>query len=236
MKIVYDNTAHDPDLSADWGFGCLIECGPLTILFDTGQDGNILLQNLEKMDEDPNEVDCVVISHNHEDHMGGLYDFLQVNPQARVVLADPKAEDLSRLQSLGVKVHQTPEPTSLYKGLSLSGAMGRGIKEQALIINTPAGLILIAGCSHPGVLNMVEKAKELFRMPVYMVLGGFHNMPESHEGMQQIIQKFRKLGVQKVAPAHCTNEIAKAWFKQAYADNYIQIGAGRELHFRLRKR
>lgn len=235
LKIVYDNTAYDPDMTEHWGFGCLIKYGDITILFDTGQDGGILLDNFRKMGEDPEDVDIVVISHNHGDHIGGLYDFLEVNQRAQVFILDPSPEDLSRLYSMGIRVIPTPDPVRIYRGISLSGAMGQGIREQALVIDTPAGLILVVGCSHPGVLNMISKARELFHRPVYMVIGGFHTMPGTSEGMEQVILDFMRQGVVKVAPGHCTNEQAKAWFKQAYRQNYIQIGVGRELHFRPRR-
>jgi 7,8-dihydropterin-6-yl-methyl-4-(beta-D-ribofuranosyl)aminobenzene 5'-phosphate synthase len=114
--------------------------------------------------------------------------------------------------------------------------MGQGLKEQALVINTPAGLILIVGCSHPGILNILKKTKRLFQRPVYLVIGGFHTMPDSPEGMRQVIHDFKMLGVSRVAPAHCTNEAAKVWFQKGYGQNYIECGVGRELHFRFRHR
>jgi len=52
--------------------------------------------------------------------------------------------------------------------------LGTGIKEQSLIIKSAKGLIIITGCAHPGIVNIVKKAKEIFpNENVYLVLGYF---------------------------------------------------------------
>ena len=76
MTILYDNEKCREDLEADWGFACLVEVRGLKILFDTGADGPVLLENMNKLDIDPRTVDEVFISHVHFDHTGGLFDFL----------------------------------------------------------------------------------------------------------------------------------------------------------------
>jgi hypothetical protein len=76
MTIVYDNYAYDSRLQTAWGFGCLIERGETTLLFDTGSDGKLLLSNMVVLGFDPDDVDIVILSHIHGDHTGGLSSLL----------------------------------------------------------------------------------------------------------------------------------------------------------------
>jgi len=79
IKILYDNTVFQSGLKPDWGFSCLVETPNRTILFDTGSNGSILLENMKKLDIDPLSIDEVFISHPHFDHVGGLSVFLNYN-------------------------------------------------------------------------------------------------------------------------------------------------------------
>ena len=74
---LYGNTAAGPDVQTDGGFACLITGTEKTILFDTGKDGSILLHNLERLGVDCDRIDIVVLSHFHQDHLGGLNAFLK---------------------------------------------------------------------------------------------------------------------------------------------------------------
>lgn len=75
IKVVYDNYVFDKNLAADWGFACVIIGTERTILLDTGGKGDLLLANLKKMSVRPTDIQVVVISHNHQDHTGGLLPF-----------------------------------------------------------------------------------------------------------------------------------------------------------------
>jgi 7,8-dihydropterin-6-yl-methyl-4-(beta-D-ribofuranosyl)aminobenzene 5'-phosphate synthase len=72
ITILYDNTVFQSGLKPDWGFSCLVEAHNRTILFDTGSNGSILLENMKKLDIDPLSIDEVFISHSHFDHISGL--------------------------------------------------------------------------------------------------------------------------------------------------------------------
>ena len=79
ITIVYDNNAQE-GLKCGWGFSCLIETGTNNILFDTGWDGHLLLENMEKLGIDPQIIDTLVLSHQHWDHIGGRYNFPEHKP------------------------------------------------------------------------------------------------------------------------------------------------------------
>jgi len=105
--------------------------------------------------------------------------------------------------------------------------MGRSIPEQALVIRTGQGLVIITGCAHPGIVAIVEQAQEMFAEPIHLVLGGFHLGSKNIAEIDAIRRDFRRLGVAQVAPCHCTGERAISMFAAEYGDNFIQTGVGK---------
>jgi len=86
ISVVYDNNEYDPGLKTAWGFSCLIKGTKKTILFDTGRNGRVLLSNMSKLKIDPQEVEVIVLSHIHGDHVGGLNAVLDENSKVTVYL------------------------------------------------------------------------------------------------------------------------------------------------------
>ena len=105
--------------------------------------------------------------------------------------------------------------------------MGGRIREQALVISTDRGLVVVTGCAHPGIVQMVTRAKELFGGRVHLVMGGFHLGGKSSVELEAVLADFRRLGVEKVAPCHCTGDQAIAMFAAEYDGDFIQSGVGR---------
>jgi len=231
LSLVYDNSPYKAGLIADVGFGCLIKVGGARILFDTGRDGAILLDNFRKMGERPEDVDVVVISHNHNDHTGGLAAILAVNPKIKVLTCELTPEVLIASKTVNAVVIKTENPTKLSRGVYLTGALGNGIKEQALFIDTQAGLIIVVGCSHPGILNVVEHVTNLLPKPVFLVIGVFPPPPGTPDGIQHMASRFRSLGVRHLAPCHCTDLGSKASLRSFYGKDYVEAGVGRVLRF-----
>jgi 7,8-dihydropterin-6-yl-methyl-4-(beta-D-ribofuranosyl)aminobenzene 5'-phosphate synthase len=105
--------------------------------------------------------------------------------------------------------------------------MGVQIKEQSLIINTQKGLVIVTGCSHQGIVNILKRAKEIMDKPIYLVFGGFHLGGTSDKTLQKIIQSFKELGVEKCGATHCTGDKAIGMFKEAFGEDYMPIGTGK---------
>jgi len=214
---VFDNYLADPRLEKGWGFSCFIryefEDKVTKILFDTGDDKEVLLSNMKKMSLDPRELDFVFISHLHHDHTGGLPGILERN-QGIKVYKPGSFESFSQLKP----------------GIFTTGPLGTMIQEQSLILQLPQGLIVITGCAHPGIVDIVRKSKEVVEgFPSYLVMGGFHLKSASDTEIEKIISEFRNLGVQKVAPSHCSGERCIERFEKAYGSNFIKNGAGKEI-------
>jgi 7,8-dihydropterin-6-yl-methyl-4-(beta-D-ribofuranosyl)aminobenzene 5'-phosphate synthase len=88
------------------------------------------------------------------------------------------------------------------------------------------GLVIVTGCAHPGVVEMVRRAKKAATGEVALVMGGFHLGGASQGQIEGIIAEFRQLGVQRVAPCHCTGDRARRMFADAYATDCTLAGVG----------
>ncbi len=88
------------------------------------------------------------------------------------------------------------------------------------------GLAVVTGCAHPGILEIVRRAKEIGGDKIYLVLGGFHLDGAHEERIKKIITGFQRLEVRKVAPCHCTGDKAIALLHEAYGEDFIQNGVG----------
>jgi 7,8-dihydropterin-6-yl-methyl-4-(beta-D-ribofuranosyl)aminobenzene 5'-phosphate synthase len=232
VTILYDNTASAPGTEADWGFACLIEGTEKTILFDTGTKPEIFFHNVEALDVDLSEVDLVVISHEHGDHTGSLARVLERHPGLPVYhpvsFSDAFVASVTRAGSISVPVNG---PVEIIPDVFLTGEMGTAIKEQSLILRTGDGLVVITGCSHPGIVEILEKTRQMLDENIYMVLGGFHLLRQSDEETAEIIEQFKQLGVEKCGATHCTGDPQIAAFKKAFGDNFVAMGTGRVLTF-----
>lgn len=207
ITIISDNTVYKKDLKSEWGFSALVEVENLPkILFDTGASGSVLLYNMEKLNIDPKNIECVFISHNHGDHTGGLIEFLKVNSNVKLYLpytfaSTPKAEEVLRVK----------EPVKIYENVFSTGELSN--IEQSMLVKLSKGLVVIAGCSHPGVGNILRSANN-FGTPIALI-GGLHGFNE-----------FNLLeDLELICATHCTQH--KERIKELYTEKFMEGGAGR---------
>ncbi|MCK4360044.1 MAG: MBL fold metallo-hydrolase [Candidatus Cloacimonetes bacterium] len=206
ITLIYDNTVYKQGLKADWGFSALIEKDNLKILFDTGANGSILLNNMEKLNIEPESIDEVFISHSHWDHTGGLSHFLKINKTAKVYI--PR---LFYLRAKNREVIKVKQPLQMHEGIFSTGTLKH--IEQSMAVKTEKGLMVIAGCSHPGVGIILDAASQ-FGKP-YALIGGLHGFRE-----------FDLLkDLEMVCACHCTQHQAE--IKSLYPQKWIEGGAGR---------
>jgi 7,8-dihydropterin-6-yl-methyl-4-(beta-D-ribofuranosyl)aminobenzene 5'-phosphate synthase len=232
FTVVFDNYKYDPALEAEWGFACLVETEKATVLFDTGADGQMLLRNMSKLGKDLKKIDAVALSHIHGDHTGGLLTLLDtgIRPPVYVPAAFPTTfKDAVRARTDVVEV---TEPVEVLSGIHSTGYLTWGsgmnaIVEQALVVQTEEGWVVITGCAHPLVVKMVQRAKESTGGEIALVMGGFHLVNSSTGRIETIIKDLRELGVKKAAPSHCSGDKARKLFAEAFGENYIQSGVGR---------
>jgi len=227
LTVVYDNYALTEGTKADWGFSCLIEGTDKTILFDTGTRGDILLGNMEVLGIDPASVDAVVLSHIHRDHIGGLGSILDTKADISVYFGDSfPAAFAQDILDRGARPVRVRGPVEICENVFSTGELEGSTPEQSLILDTKRGLIIITGCSHPGVVTILKRAKELFDKDISLVFGGFHLTSASETAVRRIIESFKALGVRTCGPTHCTGDRAIALFREAYGTNCIPMGVG----------
>jgi 7,8-dihydropterin-6-yl-methyl-4-(beta-D-ribofuranosyl)aminobenzene 5'-phosphate synthase len=223
ITTVYDNTALDSNLTAAWGFACLVGDD---LLFDTGGNGRKLLFNMERLGIDPAGIRTVVLSHAHGDHTGGLEGLLGTGIRPTVYAS----RSFPRRFRVGVcsltSLVEVAGPAEILPGIHTTGEMGAHIVEQALVVETTDGIVIITGCAHPGVVEMVRQAKEMTGSEVGLVLGGFHLSLASRQQIADIIGDLRDLGVRKVAPCHCTGDHAMRMMAEEYGSDFIEAGVG----------
>ena len=232
ITYLYDNTAAAEGVKADWGFACLVEGRGKKVLFDTGTKEEIFRHNVSALKVDLSGIDALVLSHDHRDHTGGLA-LLGRRPGLPAYYARGfSTETVARLADAGFKGMPVTRSVEIFPGYRVGETMvggdgpGAGTAEEALVVDTGEGLVVIVGCAHPGIVPMIRKIRETTGRPVAMVLGGFHLFQTPADEVRRIIADFKSMGVARAGPSHCTGEEATAMFREAYGDRFVRGGVG----------
>jgi 7,8-dihydropterin-6-yl-methyl-4-(beta-D-ribofuranosyl)aminobenzene 5'-phosphate synthase len=210
LTLIYDDEVCKEGLEAGHGFSCLVEVKDTPpILFDTGGNGPLLLSNMRKLDIDPHSPKVVFISHADWDHIDGLSSFLTANREVELYIPASCPVPSGAREVVIIK-----DPLEIRANIFSTGEL-RGI-EQSLAIRTKKGVVVITGCSHPGVGNILKVASRWGK--VYALIGGLHGFKE-----------FELLkGLELICPCHCTR--FKSQIKSLYPDKCIGGGAGRVIY------
>lgn len=227
ITVVYDNVSLREDLEPGWGFSCLLDLPQGCILFDTGAEPEGLLGNLARMGLDPRRIEHVVLSHAHDDHCGGLGGVLAANSRLSVhVPASFPSRFSDLVASRGARCEIVRGERTLLPGVHTTGEMGDGMREQALVVETDRGLVVVTGCAHPGIVEVVMRAVERFRDRVRLLVGGFHLMHHDRSGVRAIAERLEALGVDRIAPCHCTGDGASRMMEEHFKERCTRCGAG----------
>ena len=230
IKILFDKEAKNKNLHIGWGVSFLVD---EKILFDTGEKGDWLIENMENLKVDINKIKAIVISHDHWDHWGGLWDLLEKKKGMKVYICPNfSGEFKDKAEKFGATLINAKGLVEIAKGIFSTGEIagayhGRYMPEQALIVKTKNGLTVITGCAHPGIVKMVRIIKE--RCPeeqVYSVFGGFHLKEEDRRAIEIVTERFKEMKVEKAGPTHCSGEEAERIFKDKYGNDFISIRVG----------
>ena len=262
ITILYDAFGNDPAMKKDWGFSALVEVAGKRILFDTGNDRDIFAANVKAKSVDLTNLDFVVLSHRHSDHMAGLSHVLSVNPKVKIyapregfgiygsslpssfyrkdeslppemryydgsppeVLKFGTAWQGANFETIDKTTEIAPDVTLI---ALVSDAPGtRELRELSLAIKTPDGIVLLVGCSHPGIDKIVEAAAAI-NPKIQLIVGGFHLVVAQDEVVARVITALKDtFKVENIAPGHCTGEPTFTALKQAFGSRYIYAGVG----------
>ena len=102
-----------------------------------------------------------------------------------------------------------------------------GLPELSLSLATSNGEVVLVGCSHSSVQNIIADTKTFTNGEVHLVYGGYHMLPYGREEIGTVANQLKnELGVKRIAPAHCTGHLAFKLLKDAYGENYVYAGLG----------
>lgn len=256
---LYDAFGDVEGTTKDWGYAAIVEYEGHTILFDSGRNADTFAKNAAALSADLKRVEIAVLSHDHMDHYAGLYHLLEVNPRLKLYLPDDgnlgaqhvlKQYPPSTGRFWKADVAYVDAPREVLPGVTLvpttSPYLGRydryppndknpemdGLPEVSMSLRTPKGEVIVVGCSHSGVENIVEATKKHTKREVELVVGGFHMLPYTPERVSGFVKQMKDdLRVHRVAPAHCTGETAMKLFKEAYGDKCTPAGLGSTVLF-----
>ena len=232
VRILFDKQALNKDLYTGWGISILING---SILFDTGENGEWLLHNMQQLDIKIDSLKSIVISHDHWDHTGGIYEILKRKELKVYGCPHFSKEFINRIQHLGAEFIGADKFIKISEGIFLSGEIlgqytGGSIAEQALIIKTEKGISVLTGCSHPGIINMLEYVnRQLPKERFYSVIGGLHLIEHDHRVVRMILEKFKRLEVRRVGITHCSGKGAEDIFQSEYKDDFITVRVGQTI-------
>ena len=125
-------------------------------------------------------------------------------------------------------VDQTTEiAPGIWAIAQVSDAPGtKELKELSLAVDTPNGLVILVGCSHPGIENIVQAAAKI-NPKIHLVAGGFHLVTAPDETINNVAIALRdKWRVEYIAPGHCTGEPTFNALRKAFGDYYVYAGLG----------
>jgi 7,8-dihydropterin-6-yl-methyl-4-(beta-D-ribofuranosyl)aminobenzene 5'-phosphate synthase len=228
LTVLYDNYGYRPSVHTDWGFSCLVELPETTLLFDTGARPDILRANSRVLGVDLASVDTLVLSHDHQDHVGGLSAVLSRTQRLDAWTLESFPDGLlHQLRDANSTVHTAISPTEIAPSVYLTGELGARLGEQALVIDSAEGLVVVTGCAHPGPVCIARRTLSMLEGPIHLMVGGFHLLNASEGELEEVIEELASLGVQRVAPSHCSGERARSLFKRAYGERFLESGVGR---------
>ncbi len=233
--MIYNDTGASSGYRNAHGLSVWVETGREALLFDTGGDGSILHGNLLHAGLDPARLAMVVVSHHHWDHKNGLETVLEMagRPLDLYLAGNDYGQEI--LKHRNALVHPVSTVSRLASGVWTTGLLPATyrdaiLEEQFLVLETNGSLVLLTGCSHPGIGNVVRHVSGMFPgREISLVAGGFHLGKAGEGEIAEISGRLLDYGVGRIAPSHCTGEEAIAWFRNEWGDRFVDFNLGDEL-------
>lgn len=260
-------------LVCEHGFSLLIEHGSFKMLMDTGKSG-AFYDNARKMGESLTDLDCVMLSHGHYDHTGGVmrlmketgrqkklyvgkgffdgkyctnkegekyyngaqFDRKQLNAFPLII----EEVDRDSLEiATGIRIHRNFAQTTSYEHWNPRFSLREGEQyvqdtfsdEMALTLDTKQGLVVIVGCSHPGIVNILKTIAGRTGEPIRGVIGGTHLMDADQERLLKTMEDFKKMGMEFIGVSHCTGDDNLKMIQEAFEEHFIFNCTGNVITF-----
>lgn len=232
IKILFDKEGLDRRYHTGWGVCFLVGD---SLLFDTGEKFEYLEHNARLMGVDLGKIREVVISHDHWDHIGGLWGLLNINKHITVygcALANDEVKE--KVKKLGGVWRDVDAVLKLEEGIYSTGQMvfhykGKILAEQSMVLEKEKKLVLLCGCAHPDIVAIIDKVKAEFHKEISLILGGLHLMDKEVRVIEYVVSQIRAQGVRDIGVSHCTGYEATSLLKKAFPKNFLEIKVGEEV-------
>lgn len=232
MVILFNNCYSGEKLRPGFGFSAWISHGERVMVFDTGSDARTLTENIGLLGLDTSKVTDIFISHNHWDHVYGLAGLARLLEYRVRAFVPASAEESIQQQVPGLQVTGVSGFSELYPGIWTTGEMettyrDRPLSEQALVLVTSGGLVIVTGCTHPGLERLITQVRSHFPgKNIRLLSGGFHLGGKSESEIEAISDFLKQSGVEKVAPSHCSGDLAIEYFRKEWGNHFLQLFLG----------
>ncbi|MCK9616056.1 MAG: MBL fold metallo-hydrolase [Candidatus Omnitrophica bacterium] len=227
LKILFDKERIDDRFESGWGLSYLLE----DTLFDTGEKFDYLLKNIQAFGVSLDTIKKLVISHNHWNHRTGLTELLKLRNDLKIYgcsdffqefkdrINSSNFIEITNFSQISKDIYTTGPFKTLYKASP--------ILEQSLIVRTKEGISIICACAHMSLIELINRAKFLFaNQKINFLIGGFHFIDTDNRLIEYIVKEVKNMGIENIAPSHCSGYEATRLFKGLYGKNFIEIKAG----------
>ncbi|MFH0876336.1 MAG: MBL fold metallo-hydrolase [archaeon] len=231
--IIVEDTKKENSFESEHGLSVYFEINNKKIMFDLSQS-SMFLRNAKKLNIGLSDINYLVFSHGHYDHTGGFSSF-PLNKNLKIIAhPDSILPKYAGERYIGFPIDKTDseidfndEPVWLTESCIFLGtipgerkaSLGYYIKDNmayddfliddtALVIRDKKKLLIITGCAHSGIINIVKYAKQFFNENKIIIIGGFHMSKFTEKEIKNTIEELKKQGVAKVFPGHCTGDKA----------------------------
>lgn len=258
LTFLVDNNASG-ECGSEHGLSILIEAGE-KILFDAGQS-RLFLENSATCGKDIESVKTIVLSHGHYDHGNGLSNFfgrrLICHPGCFIKRYRREKRAYIGLNfdinvaANNFALQMAKAPLAITDNITFLGQIPRlndfenrstpffdengnpdhVIDDSAIAIKTQDGLVIVSGCAHSGICNIIDYARKVMRTSeIVAVIGGFHLKKDS-EALQPTVDYLTKLKNTKFWPCHCVDQAAMQLLHQHL--DCDSVHSGKTINFYL---
>jgi 7,8-dihydropterin-6-yl-methyl-4-(beta-D-ribofuranosyl)aminobenzene 5'-phosphate synthase len=232
VTTIVDNNVFKKGLASSWGLSFHVETctndKKHSVLMDTSGSFQAFIENTSKLGLNLSEVEAILISHWHGDHCGALSQVLPlIRRSAPVYTPSASTSGIREIMNANGEPVVCSRPKEFTDGLMSTGEIPNGISEHSLLVNVKnRGLVVLVGCSHPGIINILKHAQKVSDVDkIYAVIGGFH-ISSVGEGMR-VGEFLYELDVELVSPCHCTSNVARQGIAKIMNERCIENGSGK---------
>ena len=233
FQILYDTSQPAvPGLKPDFGYAVYIHADGKRILLDTGTDPDVMQHNLTVAGVDVNELDMVVVSHNHFDHAGGLARIRNMSPGVPVFVPPNQVFPVGDVQIVEDHLQVT---SNVFVIRGHSDVPTGGISDDlSVVLRSRSGPYVLSTCSHSGVGQIVDRAARVTGEDVYYFSGGARLVSRPAGDTRLVSEALDQRRVQVVSPSHCSlSHRVDREFRQALGERVQGSRLGEKIEMAL---